>query len=325
MNMKQNHRKRNIVLFLLLLAVLLAGSSALVSPSDYEAYDILAVERKVQAMSSEPENSLDVLFLGDSESCDVYSPVQLYGEQGFTSYNTGSRAQRITDAYAILQEELKRQNPKVIVLEVNTLFTKNTLFNTSDEAEMVMEEILPITHYHSFYKIFRIPEIIAGMNTEYDRASALKGFWYRKQSVPYTGRKDYMKNVTKEVHMSSGAQSYLEKIAALAKEKDIPLLLISSPSPKNWTEGKKLAISDWAEQNNVTFIDLNEKLDEIGIDWNTDSLDLGDHVNFNGTLKINQYIGAYLKEQYGLIDHREDSTYQSWTDLYQTTSIYTKQ
>jgi hypothetical protein len=163
------------------------------------------------------------------------------------------------------------------------------------------------------------------MNTEYDRASALKGFWYRKQSVPYTGRKDYMKNVTKEVHMSSGAQSYLEKIAALAKEKDIPLLLISSPSPKNWTEGKKLAISDWAEQNNVTFIDLNEKLDEIGIDWNTDSLDLGDHVNFNGTLKINQYIGAYLKEQYGLIDHREDSTYQSWTDLYQTTSIYTKQ
>jgi hypothetical protein len=176
MNMKQNHRKRNIVLFLLLLAVLLAGSSALVSPSDYEAYDILAVERKVQAMSSEPENSLDVLFLGDSESCDVYSPVQLYGEQGFTSYNTGSRAQRITDAYAILQEELKRQNPKVIVLEVNTLFTKNTLFNTSDEAEMVMEEILPITHYHSFYKIFRIPEIIAGMNTEYDRASALKGF-----------------------------------------------------------------------------------------------------------------------------------------------------
>ena len=103
---------KNGILFMTGLAVLLAGTSYFVMPKGYEAYDILAVERKVNAMKSEPENSLDVLFLGDSESCDVISPVQLWSEQGFTSYNTGSRAQRITDAYAILQEELKRQSPK---------------------------------------------------------------------------------------------------------------------------------------------------------------------------------------------------------------------
>jgi len=322
MIMSKSNKKRNIVLFFVLLAVLLAGFSVLVSPSDYEAYDILAVERKVRAMESEPENSIDVLFLGDSESCDVYSPVQLYGEQGFTSYNTGSRAQRITDVYAIFQEELKRQSPKVVVLEVNTLFTKDTLYNSKDAAEMFMEQVLPITHYHSFYKIAEIPEIISGMNTEYARASVLKGFWYRKVAVAYTGPKNYMDSNTKRTSMSDGAQSYLTKIVDLAKSKGIEVLLVASPSPKNWTEGKSLSISDWAKANDVTFLDLNEKVDDIGIDWSTDSLDKGDHVNFYGTLKVNAYIGTVLKENYDLIDHRGDAQYQAWDDLYSSTSIY---
>lgn len=323
--MKNNHKARSLVIFLIGLAVLLAGSSFLVSPKDYEAYDILAVERKVNAMAGEPENSLDVLFLGDSESCDVFSPVQLYGEEGFTSYNTGSRAQRITDAYAILQEELKRQSPKLVVLEVNTLFTKDTLYNSKDAAEMWMEEHLPITHYHSFYKILQIPEIISGMNTEYAKASVLKGFWYRKTTVPYTGRSDYMNSSTKEVELPSGSEEYMQKIIDLAKSKGAQVLLISSPSPKNWTQGRSLAIADWAKEHNEEFLDLNEVTDEIGINWTTDSLDRGDHVNFSGTLKINTYLGPVLQERYGLEDHRNDSTYQAWNDLYQNTQLYNKQ
>lgn len=316
---------RNALLFMTVLAFLLAGTSFLVAPKDYVAYDILAVERKTRAMESEPENSIDVLFLGDSESCDVYSPVQLYGEQGFTSYNTGSRAQRISDTYAILQQELKRQSPKLVVVEVNNVFKQETLYNNGDNAEIFTEKILPIAHYHSFYKLFQIPEIIYGMNTEYAKASVLKGFWYRKQSVAYTGRKDYMNASTKEVNIPEGSGEYLEKIVDLAKSKEIQVLLISSPSPKNWTEGKSLAIADWAKEKGETFLDLNEQVDEMGIDWNTDSLDRGDHVNFSGTLKINSYIGKILKEEYDLPDHSADQTYQAWSNLYTSSNLYNKQ
>ena len=324
-DMKTEHKVRNHILFFLILAVLLAGSSALVHPNDYEAYDILAVERKTSAMRSEPENSLDVLFLGDSESCDVYSPVQLYGEQGFTSYNTGSRAQRITDTYAILQEELKRQSPKLIVMEVNTVFTSDTLINSGDPSEMFAEANLPIVHYHSFYKLMKIPELISGMNAEYDRASVLKGFWYRKQTVPYTDRKDYMNASVKKAKINDGPKEYLAKIVNLAKSKGIQVLLVASPSPKNWTEGKSIAIAEWAEENGETFLDLNEVIDDIGIDWNTDSLDRGDHVNFSGTVKINSYIGKILKEDYNLPDHSTDDAYQSWNDLYTNSQLYNKQ
>jgi hypothetical protein len=160
------------------------------------------------------------------------------------------------------------------------------------------------------------------MNAEYAKASVLKGFWYRKQSVAYTGRKDYMASSMKEATIPSGSGEYLQKIVDLAKSKGAAVLLIASPSPKNWTEGKSLAISDWAEAHGETFLDLNECLNDIGINWDTDSLDRGDHVNFNGTLKINSYLGPILVENYGLIDRRDDSNYQSWNDLYQNTSIY---
>lgn len=323
--MKLSKKGKQIPLFLITLALLLAGTSFLVQPKTYEAYDILAVERKTRAMTSEPENSLDVLFMGDSESCDVYSPVQLWGEQGFTSYNTGSRAQRISDTYAILQEELKRQSPKLVVIEVNNVFVKDTLYNTTDLTEEFTEQMLAITHYHSFYKLFQIPEIIYGMNTEYAKASTLKGFWYRKNTVAYTGRKDYMNASTKEATIADGPKEYLTKMVALAKSKGAQVLLIASPSPKNWTEGKSLAISEWAKENGETFLDLNELVSEMGIDWNTDSLDRGDHVNFAGTLKINSYLGPVLKENYQLTDHRDDDAYQSWNDLYSSTKLYNKQ
>lgn len=321
---KKNSKARNIILFMIGLAVLLTTTSFLVMPKDYEAYDILAVERKVNAMKSEPENSINVLFLGDSESCDVFSPVQLWAEQGFTSYNTGSRAQRITDAYAILQETLKRQSPKVIVLEVNTLFTKDTLYNTNDIGQYYTEWFLPITHYHSFYKIAAIPEIISGMNAEYAKATVLKGFWYRKTSVAYTGPKDYMNSNSKRETMSEGAQLYLQKIVDLAQSKGIEVMLVASPSPKNWTETRSLEISDWAKTHDLPFLDLNEETDDMGIDWTTDSLDNGDHVNFSGSLKVNSYLGNVLKENYVLPDHRNDDAYSSWNDLYEQTSIYSK-
>ena len=189
---------------------------------------------------------------------------------------------------------------------------------------MYTEMLLPITHYHSFYKIAEIPEIISGMNTEYARASVLKGFWYRKTSVAYTGPKDYMSTSSTRSTMSDGAQMYLEKIVDLAKSKDIEVMLIASPSPKNWTEGRSLCISDWAKAHDIRFLDLNEKTDDMGINWETDSLDNGDHVNFNGSLKVNSYLGSVLKENYDLPDHREDTEYQSWNDLYQQTSIYQK-
>ena len=62
------------VAFLLVLICLLMVTSYLVTPKGYEnVYDIQLVNRKINAVSQEKENTLDVLFTGDSEASNTFS------------------------------------------------------------------------------------------------------------------------------------------------------------------------------------------------------------------------------------------------------------
>ena len=68
-----------------------------------------------------------------------------------------------------------------------------------------------------------------------------------------------------------------------------------------------------ASELGVDYVDLNlgDAATSIGIDWSTDSLDGGDHLNYSGAEKVSTYLGAYLKETYGLTDHRDDTSYST--------------
>jgi hypothetical protein len=62
-------------------------------------------------------------------------------------------------------------------------------------------------------------------------------------------------------------------------------------------------------------VDLNCDLDRIGIDWENDFYDKGDHVNVFGAEKITAYLGEYVLKNYGLEDHRGDPAYRSWNEM----------
>lgn len=63
----------------------------------------------------------------------------------------------------------------------------------------------------------------------------------------------------------------------------------------------------------VAYLDLN-LISEIDINWESDSYDGGEHLNYNGAVKVSSFIGNYLKENYNLPDHREDDSFASWND-----------
>ena len=62
----------------------------------------------------------------------------------------------------------------------------------------------------------------------------------------------------------------------------------------------------------LAYLDLNLLQDEVPIDWETDTKDGGDHMNAWGAEKVSAYLAQYLKEQYGLTDHRKEEGYADW-------------
>ena len=301
------------VAFLLVLVCLLIGTSYFVAPKEYEnVYDIQLVNRKIDAVSQEKENTLDVLFTGDSEASNTFSPFQYWKEQGIASYNLGGSAQRLNDCYTVLEEVLKHQKPKVLVLEPNTLFRKNAVYNKEDSVLMMAEQIFPVLHHHNIYKSINLGVNLIGATKENAYADQCKGYYARVKIRPYQGSDQYMKTNKRETAIYPETMEYFEKIVQLCKENQVELIMVSSPSPKNWSDERHDVIQALCDNYGITYYDLNKLDNALALDWTTDTLDRGDHLNINGSKKVNAYFGKILKEKYHIPDHRGEADYAIW-------------
>ena len=113
--------------------------------------------------------------------------------------------------------------------------------------------------------------------------------------------------------MNKKVEEYYRKIIELAKQENIPILIIVSPYSGITNEEQKILFTagEIAEEYNVKFIDFNYLYDEIGIDFTKDCAD-GLHLNYIGNEKFSRYLSKYIKNNFVVSDRRNDSTYRSW-------------
>ncbi len=278
-------------------------------------YNIVLVDQKESDLRNEEENTIDVIFAGDSECYSAFSPVQMWQEYGFTSFLCATSAQRLCDTYRLLETAFETQSPKVVVVNTNCMYRSASDEKKSDDKYIkALGEYVPVFRYHSRWKTFMSQNILnedAIENQNEDQK--LKGFRVRKSTKSYEGG-EYMKETDKKKEISALALDYMEKIKALCEENDCELILVSIPSAKNWNYEKHNAVEEWANAQELTYVDLNLHLEEMGVDWKEDTKDKGDHLNFDGAKKVSTYFGKYLSETYALEDHRTDEEYQEWND-----------
>lgn len=104
---------------------------------------------------------------------------------------------------------------------------------------------------------------------------------------------------------------YLNKIFDLCEKNNIKVILLSTPSIKNWNYQRHYNIKKIAKQKNIQYFDMN--LDKnLKINWKEDTKDRGDHLNYNGAKKVTKALGEYLQKLNILEDHRNDEIYDSW-------------
>lgn len=285
----------------------------------------LATEKVSKGIFNEEKNTVDFLVIGDSESYTTVSPMEIFNKYGYAGFVSGVPGMRIQDIYYNLEDIYKVQQPKVVLLECNAVFRYHSgdMKQMQLTAEGWLKRVFPIFENHNRWKNM-IQNAVSDEKCYVDRKDPLKGFDYRTRVKPYKG-KQWMHNTKESKTMHKINKTYLEKITNLCKEKGSQLVLYNAPAPKNWTYEKHNAMEKYAEKNGLTYIDMNLKVDEIGIDWSKDSWDNGDHLNFSGCKKTTAYIGDWLNSNCSLEDRRGDNLYDSWNDNWYNYLKATKQ
>ncbi len=291
--------------------VILYIASMLVKPSFGQVYNIVQVYQKLDSFEEEKQDTIDVIFAGNSEVYRTFSPLQIFMETGISSYLMSESALRLCDAMELIKASFDTQSPKVVVLEADAIFSDADPHKDAYALPTnFIEDIFPVFHYHIFYKAY-VPEFIYKDSVSLSTEHGLRGFVQTDEAVPYTGPEDYMA-VGEQVRINEVSRKYLDEIREFLYEKKVPLLLTAAPNAKNWTYSKSESLKEYADKYGLDFLDLNLHLKDMGIDWEKDTMDGGNHMSFEGSKKTTRFIEEYLRENYDLEDHRGDPRYEEW-------------
>ena len=282
----------------------------------------------------------DVIFVGDCEVYENFSPITMWEQYGITSYIRGSAQQMIWQSYYLMEETFRYETPKVMVFNVLSM-KYDTPHSTKDsdqreaynrmtldgmrwskskwnavKASMTDQEkawegqwsyVFPLLRYHD-----RWSELTAEDFQYLFKKDQVSDNGYLMQTAikPYTD--EYVERPLSDYTFGENSYYYLDKMVELCKSHGTQLVLIKAPSlsPVWWDEWDQ-QIVEYAQEHDLLYINLLEVQDAIGIDWSTDTYDAGLHLNIYGAEKLSSYFGRILVKRCGVEDHRSDAALQA--------------
>ncbi|MCI2057928.1 MAG: SGNH/GDSL hydrolase family protein [Oscillibacter sp.] len=290
--------------FFLLGALLLEGFSLL---SREMGRDRAALRNySTTSFFAEPRDTIDVLAIGTSSVYSSVAPMEWWNRYGFTGYTWGEPSQRIFETYEYLKKIYRTQRPAVVFLEVGALYRDTTRAQVLDSlVKSRLEQAVPLIAYHRNLDPRKLRNLGA------PRHSVTKGFFPRAGTVQSDSLSDYMKAEKSTVPMDPLCSGELRRCVRLCHRHGSQVVLLSVPDRSSWNGSRHDAVERLAEAWGVPYLDLNLELREE-INWRTDTVDGGIHLNCAGAGKVTAYLGSYLSSRYRLPDHRGDAAYSAW-------------
>lgn len=296
-----------ILAFTLGLAVLFTVTSLVFSPKSNSPSSGME-EVSANGILGEKENTIDALIIGDSESYSSISPLHIWGQTGYTSYVCGSAGQTLDYSETLLSRALETQNPKYVFLETDAIYRDLSAQNVMLSS---LTGQFDVFRYHNRWKTLSLSDFVQQINFSW--TDKYKGFILNNTSVP-SKAVNHMKRTNAIQQISAINSQYVERIKSICDENGIKLVLLSTPSTVNWNYERHNGVQQLADDLGCEYIDLNLKNNTLKIDWETDTRDAGDHLNYKGAVKVSDYLAEYLKSSRKLSDHRGDKLYELWAE-----------
>ena len=275
----------------------------------------------------------DVIFVGDCEVYENFSPITMWEDYGITSYIRGSAQQLIWQSYYLLEETLEYEKPEVVVFNVLSMkydtpqkeaYNRMTLdgmkwskSKVDDIRASMMEDeefadyVFPILRYHSRWQELTSDDFKYLFTR---RPVSQSGYYMRIDVKPAQTFPKPKKLANYE--FGENSWKYLEKMRKLCEEKGIQLILVKAPSLyPAWYDEWEDQIEEYAKTYELPYYNFLDLTDEVGIDFTKDTYDGGLHLNLSGAEKMGAYFGKILREEFQVPDRRNDEKIASvWAE-----------
>ncbi|MBQ8209866.1 MAG: hypothetical protein IJZ35_04730 [Clostridia bacterium] len=281
------------------------------------------------------DNTVDVLALGSSHTYEGINTAVLWKEYGIAGFNLCNPAQPIWNTYYYLEEALKTQTPKVIILDTYMLYISDEYSDTGTgiqntyglkwsqtridaiKASFDMEKygyqfFFSWLQYHSRYSDVVKSDFYQYQGNE-ARYKNHKGFYCYFNTTAIED-KDYT-NLEELGTIPEKGEKYYRMIIELAQANNIPIIITAIPFAADSFNIKYInTAANIAEEYGVPFYNfMREYKDELALDYSTDFANK-QHLNHKGNTKLTRFFADILSKEYNITDKRGDEKYSSWDD-----------
>lgn len=296
------------------------------------------VKDRFAGFYAEKDDSIDVLMVGSSPVYPFYAAPKMYGEEGIVAYPMSTNNQRPKAMKYLITEALKTQDPSLIIIEMRMFsmpdeewgsakpFTRGVTDNMKYSWNRVKAIhaltsffdgrytfYFDIFKYHSNWKTLVMPSQLACWR--YEKLHPLKGLELKYGVGPaeYIDRSKITERTEPQDKQVAVLQDLLSYLKGTGKE---VLFLISPYVMEEEAKKQFNYLTAAVEEAGYPVLDLNTHIEEMGLDFSTDTYDYGSHVNVLGQAKCTSYLEKYLAEYYDLPDRRKEKGYESWNEAY---------
>ena len=297
----------------------------------------------------EEADTVDVLYIGPSTIYYGISPTEIYDRIGITGYDLSSPKQKMIFSKYYLQEALKTQKPKLVVVE-NTLYLEpefdkdEPFFRTAvDHVKLSPEKLLlaghiirnsdrqsflsyvfPFMRFHDRWREVEFSRDTLRQAFSPYSNNYLKGFATVGSIEDLSDRRPiYMTDSGgSDPSFSSDNLKLLEEMNDICVNNGATLLLVRMPmiqkpakQDENFTFEQSRATAQICARLGIQYLDFNTEQiwNEIGFNLSED-FSSASHMNVIGSDKVCCFLAKYLKDHYEFFPEHDEKLREKWDE-----------
>lgn len=307
-----------IISFVLVFIILITVVSSLFF-SEKAVFKKKSNRQDLYTFFEDPPNTIQVVGVGNSDLYSGFSPLDLWARYGVTSTVCAMPLQKIRDSKDLLTLVFKSQSPQIVLIETDMLYERNpSKVNVVRQSNIISELINDADpkffaeYIESKFTIFKFHNIWKKRRRDIeDKLYNTHGYRYNNH-VCKLKLSNYMKETTEYEPISKRNIKQMDELLALCKSKNVTAIMVAVPSPSSWNYKRHNAVTEYAKERGVSFIDLNLYYKDMGLDMRTCFRDKGNHLNYSGAKIVTMFLGEYIQKTYHLPVHSGEAGYHSW-------------